>query len=36
MKRQDKEALEAYLKKLEFARSAGSPNLYETKKEKRI
>lgn len=34
MKRQDKEALEAYLKKLEFARSAGSPNLYETKKEK--
>jgi len=34
MKRTDKEALEAYLKKLEFARSAGSPNLDETKKEK--
>lgn len=34
MKRQDKQLLERYLEKLEFARSAGSPNLNETKKEK--
>jgi phage terminase large subunit-like protein len=34
MKRQDKLALERYLEKLEFARSAGSPNLNETKKQK--
>ncbi|MGC4130077.1 MAG: hypothetical protein QM564_11115 [Bergeyella sp.] len=34
MKRQDKQALERYLEKLEFARSAGSPNPNETKKEK--
>lgn len=34
MKRQDKQALERYLEKLEFARGAGSPNLNETKKQK--
>lgn len=34
MKRQDKQALERYLEKIEFARSAGSPNVHETKKER--
>lgn len=34
MKRQDKQALERYLEKIEFARSAGSPNPNETKKER--
>ncbi|MFA9212488.1 MAG: hypothetical protein ACEQSR_01390 [Candidatus Methylacidiphilales bacterium] len=35
MKTTDKKALEQYQKKLEFARSAGKPNPYETAKEKK-
>ena len=34
MKRQDKLAVERYLQKIELAKTAGSPNPYETKKER--